>query len=43
MSFSLRKLTRDAAALAKQHKAHLVTGDPKFKQVEGEVQVRWVA
>jgi len=31
-----------AAALAKQHKAQLVTGDVEFKQVEGEVQMRWV-
>ena len=31
-----------AAALAKTHKAELVTGDKEFKQVESEVQVRWV-
>ena len=31
-----------AAALAKSHKAELVTGDKEFKQVESEVQVRWV-
>ena len=31
-----------AAALAKDRKAHLVTGDPEFKQVEQEVQVLWV-
>ena len=31
-----------AAALAKEHKAELVTGDREFKQVEPEVQIRWV-
>lgn len=31
-----------AAALAKEHKAELVTGDKEFKQVESEVQIRWV-
>ena len=31
-----------AAALAKSHKAELVTGDKEFRQVESEVQVRWV-
>ncbi len=31
-----------AAALAKTHKAVLVTGDKEFKQVESEVQIRWV-
>lgn len=31
-----------AAALAKENKAELVTGDKEFKQVESEVQVRWV-
>jgi len=31
-----------AAALAKDRKAHVVTGDPEFKQVEQEVQVLWV-
>ena len=31
-----------AAALAKTHKAELVTGDKEFKHVESEVQVRWV-
>ncbi len=31
-----------AAALAKTHKAELITGDKEFKQVESEVQVRWV-
>lgn len=31
-----------AAAMAKEHKAELVTGDKEFKQVESEVQIRWV-
>ena len=31
-----------AAALAKEKKADLVTGDPKFKQVEGELKIQWV-
>lgn len=31
-----------AAALAKQTKAHLITGDPEFKQVEAEIQIFWV-
>lgn len=31
-----------AAALAKENKAELVTGDKEFKQVESEVQIRWV-
>lgn len=31
-----------AAALAKQHKALLLTGDPEFKQVEAEVTINWL-
>ena len=31
-----------AAALAKDHKADLVTGDKEFKQVDGEVSIRWL-
>lgn len=31
-----------AAALAKQHKATLVTGDKDFKQLEGEVKITWL-
>ena len=30
-----------AAALAKQKKAHLVTGDREFKQVEQDIQIIW--
>jgi len=31
-----------AAALAKENKADLVTGDNEFRQIEGEVRVLWV-
>ncbi len=31
-----------AAALAKEHKADLLTGDQEFKQVEGEIRVSWL-
>ena len=31
-----------AAALAKQKKAHLLTGDPEFRQVEQDVIVDWL-
>src|SRR3990172_7247625 len=31
-----------AAALAKEHKAELVTGDKEFKQVEGDIKILWV-
>lgn len=31
-----------AAALAKQRKAHLVTGDQEFKQVEADVIIDWL-
>lgn len=31
-----------AAALAKQHRCELVTGDKEFKQVESEVSIRWL-
>ena len=32
-----------AAALAKLKNAEIVTGDPEFKEVEGEVKVAWLA
>ena len=32
-----------AAALAKQKKAVLLTGDPEFKQVEQEVAITWLS
>lgn len=31
-----------AAALAKDRKSDLVTGDKEFRQVEGEVNIRWL-
>ena len=31
-----------AAALAKQRKAHLVTGDQEFKHVEADVIINWL-
>ncbi|MBE7500748.1 MAG: PIN domain-containing protein [Verrucomicrobiales bacterium] len=31
-----------AAALARKHKAELVTGDPEFKAVEKEIKVVWL-
>jgi predicted nucleic acid-binding protein len=31
-----------AAALAKEHKAELATGDKEFKQVENEVKISWL-
>lgn len=31
-----------AAALAKEHKADLMTGDKEFKQVEGEIKIQWL-
>lgn len=31
-----------AAALAKERKAAVVTGDPEFKQIEREVKVHWI-
>jgi uncharacterized protein len=32
-----------AAALAKKKKAELVTGDPEFKPLEGEIKIRWIS
>ena len=32
-----------AAALAQEHKAAVYTGDPEFKEVEGEVEIVWLA
>jgi predicted nucleic acid-binding protein len=31
-----------AAALAKEQKAELVTGDPKFRDLEREIKVLWL-
>jgi ribonuclease VapC len=40
--FSFSLADAFAAALAKKHKADLVTGDPEYKAVEGEVKVSWL-
>lgn len=40
--FSLSLADAFAAALAKQQKAELVTGDPEFKLVEKEVGIVWL-
>lgn len=40
--FSLSLADAFAAALARQHKAELVTGDPEFKAVEREIKVNWL-
>jgi ribonuclease VapC len=40
VSFSLADAF--AAALARRHKAELVTGDPEFKQIEGEIKIAWL-
>ena len=31
-----------AAALAKEKKAELVTGDPEFKALEGQIKIHWL-
>jgi ribonuclease VapC len=31
-----------AAALAKNHKAELITGDKEFKMLEGEIKIAWI-
>jgi hypothetical protein len=31
-----------AAALAKEKKAELVTGDPEFKPLEKEIKIHWL-
>ncbi len=40
VSFSLADAF--AAALARRHKAELVTGDPEFKAVEKEIRILWL-
>lgn len=40
--FKLSLADAFAAALAKQHKAELVTGDPEFKAVEKEIRINWL-
>ena len=41
--FSLSLADAFAAALAKQHKADLVTGDPEFKAVGKELKIHWLS
>ncbi len=31
-----------AAALAKEHKAELITGDPEFRALEKQLRIRWL-
>ena len=31
-----------AATLARNHEAEPATGDPEFKQVEGEIKIAWL-
>ena len=40
--FKLSLADAFAAALAKERKAELVTGDPEFKPLEGEIKIHWL-
>lgn len=40
VSFSLADAF--AAALARKHKAELVTGDPEFRALENELKIKWL-
>jgi len=40
--FKLSLADAFAAALAKERRAELVTGDPKFKPLEKEIKVQWL-
>jgi predicted nucleic acid-binding protein len=40
--FSLSLADAFAAALAKNHKAELVTGDPEFKALEKAIKIQWL-
>jgi ribonuclease VapC len=31
-----------AAALAKKQNAELITGDPEFEQLSGQIKIRWL-
>lgn len=42
MRFKLSLADAFAAALAKTRKAELVTGDPEFKVLEGEIKIAWL-
>jgi hypothetical protein len=35
-------LTGTFAALAKEKKADLITGDPEFKPLEKEIRIKWL-
>lgn len=41
--FSLNLADAFAAALARKHKAELVTGDPEFKALEKEIKINWLS
>jgi ribonuclease VapC len=40
--FSLSLADAFASALARKHKAELVTGDPEFKALEKELKIQWL-
>ena len=40
--FKLSLADAFAAALAKETRAELVTGDPEFKALEGEIKIHWL-
>ena len=40
--FKLSLADAFAAALAKEKKAELVTGDPEFKALEKEIKINWL-
>jgi predicted nucleic acid-binding protein len=40
--FKLSLADAFAAALAKERKAELVTGDPEFKELEKEIKINWL-
>jgi predicted nucleic acid-binding protein len=40
--FKLSLADAFAAALAKENKAELVTGDTEFKPLEGEIKIHWM-
>jgi ribonuclease VapC len=39
---STTRAMADAAGLAKERKAELVTGDPEFKPLEREIKIHWL-
>ena len=40
--FKLSLADAFAAALAKERRAELITGDPEFKPLEGEIKIHWL-